>query len=202
MLARGQEPKTKAFRAKGNARGEKRVYEAAMRIKQLPFTGPPGFGTYMVLARDGITIQIISKGKIASMFRPIDQETGQFNGPHYFDIPRGGRDVAYIPRPLDPQSPAAALSDERTCPVCGYAGLKEPPYAATNAEITYAVPSFEICPSCAFEFGFDDEAVGLSFAEYRKQWVDAGCQWSSTQRRPPENWSGARQLQQFLDETI
>jgi len=37
-----------------------------------------------------------------------------------------------------------------TCPVCGFNGLKEAPYGP-NQE-----PSYEICPNCGFEFGFDD----------------------------------------------
>lgn len=37
-----------------------------------------------------------------------------------------------------------------TCPVCGFDGLKEAPYGP-NQE-----PSYEICPNCGFEFGFDD----------------------------------------------
>ena len=35
------------------------------------------------------------------------------------------------------------------CPVCGFNDLKEAPFGL-NQE-----PSYEICPCCGFEFGFD-----------------------------------------------
>lgn len=38
------------------------------------------------------------------------------------------------------------------CPVCGEAGLKEPPYDDAGS------PSFEMC-TCGFEFGFDDSPL-------------------------------------------
>lgn len=41
-----------------------------------------------------------------------------------------------------------------TCPVCGFKGLKEAPYGS-NKE-----PSYEICPNCGVEFGFDDRKEG------------------------------------------
>ena len=37
-----------------------------------------------------------------------------------------------------------------TCPVCAFDGLKEAPYGP------HQEPSYEICPNCGFEFGFDD----------------------------------------------
>ncbi|MED4649062.1 hypothetical protein P9293_17030 [Bacillus inaquosorum] len=37
-----------------------------------------------------------------------------------------------------------------TCPVCRFKGLTEPAY---DKEGTH---SYEICPCCGFQFGFDD----------------------------------------------
>lgn len=37
------------------------------------------------------------------------------------------------------------------CPICGYDKLLEPPYDEYNN------PSYEICPCCGFEYGFDDQ---------------------------------------------
>ena len=40
--------------------------------------------------------------------------------------------------------------DKNTCPVCGYDGLYEPPYNEKGSG------SYEICPCCGFQFGYDD----------------------------------------------
>jgi hypothetical protein len=47
-----------------------------------------------------------------------------------------------------------------------------PPY-----EDLLGPPSYEVCPSCGFEFGNDDNpgtADPLSFAEYRVEWTARG----------------------------
>ena len=45
------------------------------------------------------------------------------------------------------------MSATHTCPVCGYAGLDDPPWQG-------GAPSDEICPSCGTHFGYDDAAGG------------------------------------------
>ena len=40
------------------------------------------------------------------------------------------------------------------CPVCGFVGLAVSPYNEAGGG------SFEICPCCGFEFGFDDDSEG------------------------------------------
>ena len=47
------------------------------------------------------------------------------------------------------------------CPVCGYDKLDEPAY---DEEL---VPSFETCPCCHREFGFDD----YPFETARRKWT-------------------------------
>jgi hypothetical protein len=77
---------------------------------------------------------------------------------------------------------------KHTCPVCGWPNLHEPP---RNAE---GGASFELCPSCGFEFGFDDDDQGLSYETARARWIAAGMAWWSSSRLPPLNWNPARQL--------
>jgi rubredoxin len=50
------------------------------------------------------------------------------------------------------------VMDERwTCPVCGYPALHEPPRSPEGH------PSYEICPSCIFEYG-EPSQYALDFA--------------------------------------
>jgi hypothetical protein len=96
---------------------------------------------------------------------------------------------------------------KHTCPICGYAGLDQAPYA--NLEEVpvpegleppygqhFGTPSFEVCDCCGFEFGNDDEpgtAEGVSFGAYRREWLDDGAQWFSPSNRP-SGWSPQAQL--------
>ena len=79
------------------------------------------------------------------------------------------------------------MPDKFQCPVCGYPDLAEPP----RAEDGY--PSYEVCPSCGFEFGFDDDSQGVSHEEYRQKWIREGCQWFSSEG-PPAGWDPQEQL--------
>lgn len=73
------------------------------------------------------------------------------------------------------------------CPICGYPELKEPPYDS------YGGPSYEICPCCGFEFGFDDGSGGISYDDYRKKWIETGARWF-TKNLKPKNWKYEEQL--------
>jgi len=73
-----------------------------------------------------------------------------------------------------------------SCPVCGFGQLLEPPYDKSGGA------SFEICPSCGTEFGYDDATK--SHAELRKAWLAAGSPWWSRVNPPPPNWDPAEQL--------
>jgi hypothetical protein len=76
------------------------------------------------------------------------------------------------------------------CPVCGFDELDEPPYSRDGFGL------FEICPSCYFQFGVTDDDQGISFAEWRKQWVSKGMPWSS--KRPvPLGWNPREQLERL-----
>ena len=77
---------------------------------------------------------------------------------------------------------------KHTCPVCGWPELREPPRTAEGAA------SFEICPSCGFEFGFDDDDWGLTYEAARAKWVEDGMKWWSAARAAPGRWRAGDQL--------
>ena len=80
------------------------------------------------------------------------------------------------------------------CPVCGYPDLHELPWDGDSG-------SFEICPSCGTQFGYDDAAGGDAarreavYASLRLAWKAAGCPWSSPGQPPPGDWNPAGQLE-------
>lgn len=77
--------------------------------------------------------------------------------------------------------------DRNLCPVCGYPDLQDPPRATPGGA------SYEICPSCGFEFGVSDDDVGYSYEEWRLEWVTDGMPWRSTRPRPA-GWDPADQI--------
>ncbi|MEI9894419.1 MAG: hypothetical protein WDN28_11190 [Chthoniobacter sp.] len=74
------------------------------------------------------------------------------------------------------------------CPVCGWPELHESPRSASGAA------SFELCPCCGFEFGFDDDDHGLSYDEARARWIAGGMKWWSPSRLAPAGWNASEQL--------
>ena len=56
--------------------------------------------------------------------------------------------------------------------------------------------SYEICPSCGFQFGVTDDDQGFSYEQWRKTWRAGGMQWSSKQPRPAD-WNPAAQKVQI-----
>lgn len=73
------------------------------------------------------------------------------------------------------------------CPVCGYPSLREPAYSQPDC------PSFDICPCCGTQFGYDD--AGTPHSVLRQRWVAAGTPWYSKHTSLPPEWSGRRQLE-------
>ncbi|MEO5718493.1 MAG: hypothetical protein ABIR29_07975, partial [Chthoniobacterales bacterium] len=57
--------------------------------------------------------------------------------------------------------------------------------------------SYEICPSCGFQFGVSDDDRGFTCEQWREQWCAEGMKWSS-RRRPPKDWDPGRQLAEIL----
>ena len=74
------------------------------------------------------------------------------------------------------------------CPVCAYDGLDEDPRTVAGGG------SFEICPSCGFQFGVSDDDEGFTYDAWRKQWIDGGMEWDKGRSPPPSGWNPVRQL--------
>lgn len=79
------------------------------------------------------------------------------------------------------------------CPVCGFK-LDFLPWDA-------GTPSFEICPCCFIQFGYEDAAGGEEerrvsiYREYRDYWMRSGMIWNSMGEERPLNWDPRKQLQ-------
>ena len=84
--------------------------------------------------------------------------------------------------------------NEKVCLVCGYDKLCAPPYDQHGRR------SFEICPCCGFEFGFDDDSEGLTHTEYKGKWIATGAEWFDTDARP-EVWDLDKQLKRMENDT-
>ncbi len=74
------------------------------------------------------------------------------------------------------------------CPVCGYDRLFDLPRSNSGGG------SYEICPSCGFQFGVTDDDKGCSYDEWRKIWTDKGMPWNSIGIEPPDGWLPENQL--------
>ena len=74
------------------------------------------------------------------------------------------------------------------CPVCGWPELMDPPHSESNG------PSFEICPCCGFQFGYDDDDQGFTYAAWRERWIQNGMTWWSNGRPASPAWDARQQL--------
>ena len=82
------------------------------------------------------------------------------------------------------------MKQRYVCPICGYDKLEEPPFDETGE------PSFEICPCCGIEFGFDLENAHISEQEYRQNWLNGGSNWFIPEEKP-DNWDLQDQLKKI-----
>ena len=57
---------------------------------------------------------------------------------------------------------------KHTCPVCGYPDLQEAPRSERSGG------SYEICPSCGFQFGVTDDDQGVSYEQWHEAWRAGG----------------------------
>lgn len=78
------------------------------------------------------------------------------------------------------------------CPVCGYPDLEDSPHSLGGGA------SYEICPSCGFQFGYTDDDQGISYEEWRASWTKKGMPWSSIGIDPPPGWDPVKQLQALI----
>jgi hypothetical protein len=77
---------------------------------------------------------------------------------------------------------------DHLCPVCGYPELREPPRSRSGGG------SYEICPSCGFQFGVSDDDSGWTYLRWRQRWRDDGMIWSSHGIPKPPKWNPRAQL--------
>ena len=75
------------------------------------------------------------------------------------------------------------------CLVCGFPELEESPISKECGG------SYEICPSCGFQFGYHPEE---SILDWRKKWIDYGMPWQSGGPKP-KNWDPMAQLKNITD---
>ncbi len=69
-----------------------------------------------------------------------------------------------------------------------YDGLEENPRPAAGGG------SFEICPSCGFQFGVTDDDRGIAYDDWREEWIQAGMAWDKGRSQAPAHWDPAKQL--------
>ena len=81
------------------------------------------------------------------------------------------------------------------CPVCGYPDLDEEPRTEESGG------SYDICPSCGFEFGVTDDSEGFTYEQWRTQWVQTGMIWWSNMKAP-KGWNARKQLHSVTDAPI
>jgi hypothetical protein len=74
-----------------------------------------------------------------------------------------------------------------TCPVCGWDRIEEDPMGRT----------FEICPCCGTEYGYQD--AGRTHAELRQDWIEDGMAWWSCVRAAPDGWNPQEQLKRVTE---
>lgn len=73
------------------------------------------------------------------------------------------------------------------CPVCGYSGLDEPSHDPITGS-----PSFDICPCCGCEFGYND-ATPSAKEDFLKTWIAQGTPWFEPALKPMK-WNIRTQL--------
>ncbi len=112
-------------------------------------------------------------------------------GLEYLDDPRWDRWREGLERFREtgawPRWSLTGYQEEFACPVCGFPYLKDPALPPDGN------PSFEICPSCGYQFGVTDEQEGIGYATWREQWVAGRMQWQGRDS-PPRSWDPAEQL--------
>jgi hypothetical protein len=78
------------------------------------------------------------------------------------------------------------------CPACGYPNLEEEPRSVGGGG------SYEICPSCGFQFGVSDDDLGHAYEDWRRRWIDAGMRWNSIGQKRPDDWDPHKNLERLL----
>ena len=82
------------------------------------------------------------------------------------------------------------------CLICGYEKLEKPQY---EKEI---YPTFEICPCCGFEAGFEDLSEDICIVQYRNKWINDGMKWWNRKGKPLIGWYTEKQLMNIERATL
>jgi hypothetical protein len=77
------------------------------------------------------------------------------------------------------------------CHACGYPGLSEKPRTPDGGG------SYEICPSCGYEYGVTDDDLGISVEQWREEWIRKGMPWDKKDSAPPTGWDPTTQLRKL-----
>lgn len=77
--------------------------------------------------------------------------------------------------------------NNHTCSICGFPELDQP-----VRDPDTGAPSFDICPSCGCEIGYDD-VTQQEMDRYRRDWVKQGALWFRDESKPP-GWNLRNQL--------
>lgn len=88
----------------------------------------------------------------------------------------------------------AANPESHPCPICGYE-LDVDPWKDN-------IPTYDICPCCGIEFGYEDfrptsEERIPRHAELRQKWIDDGMPWWSKSNPPSVPWDPREQLKRI-----
>ncbi|WP_449387855.1 hypothetical protein [Chryseobacterium lineare] len=75
---------------------------------------------------------------------------------------------------------------EHNCRVCGLF-IDDLPWGEDGKS-----PTYEICPCCGVEFGYEDYTVE-STKKYRKEWLIKGAKWFDKSEQP-EKWDKEQQF--------
>jgi rubredoxin len=78
--------------------------------------------------------------------------------------------------------------NKHICSICGYPELEQP-----ARDPTTGVPSYDVCPSCGCEIGYDD-VTPKEKERYRRDWTKKGAAWFKEELKPA-GWSLKKQLQ-------
>lgn len=81
---------------------------------------------------------------------------------------------------------------KNNCRVCGYE-LSSAPWGDDGD-----TPSWDICPCCGTEFGYEDCTL-VSAKNKRNRWFADGCKWFDPKSRPLD-WDCEHQLENIPDE--
>ena len=96
---------------------------------------------------------------------------------------------------MDTQQIWIILMHNKTfCRVCGY-DMGYPTWGENGQE-----PTYEICPCCGIEFGYEDATI-KGIRQARQKWIDNGMKWFDMKEKP-EKWNPLDQMKNIQQEYL